>query len=79
MAFNRTPAGSGPCKGCDRREVGCHADCIHYLAWKADIEAEREAAQEGRAFREYLHESKAKILKRQSTYTSWRKEKGGGK
>lgn len=23
-----------PCKGCDKRVVGCHAKCIAYKEWK---------------------------------------------
>lgn len=28
-----------PCKGCDKRAVGCHADCAAYRAFRADADA----------------------------------------
>lgn len=32
-----------PCKGCNDRRLGCHADCKAYSEWAADNEAERQA------------------------------------
>ena len=26
---------SSPCKGCEERELGCHAHCIAYRRWKS--------------------------------------------
>jgi len=25
-----------PCKGCDKRCIGCHSDCEQYKEWKTD-------------------------------------------
>ena len=30
-----------PCYGCERRRVGCHADCEEYKAYNAEREAIR--------------------------------------
>ena len=42
-----------PCKGCPRREVGCHAKCEDYKSWKAEwdemqkvIRAQQRATQQ---------------------------------
>ena len=32
-----------PCKGCTKRRVACWAECEDYTAWKAEMDAEREA------------------------------------
>ncbi len=28
---------TAPCKGCDRRRQGCHAECEDYLAYKEKV------------------------------------------
>lgn len=40
-----------PCKGCDKREVGCHAACEEYIAFrkakdKLNAELKKKAMQE---------------------------------
>lgn len=25
-----------PCKGCEKRKVGCHANCFEYISWNDD-------------------------------------------
>lgn len=40
-----------PCKGCDKREVGCHAVCKEYIAFrkakdKLNAELKKKAMQE---------------------------------
>jgi len=32
-----------PCKGCERRLVGCHTICREYQEWKKKWEAAKEA------------------------------------
>ena len=34
--------GNAPCKGCEFRKVGCHADCEDYLQFKAENDDRRE-------------------------------------
>lgn len=51
-----------PCKGCDKREVGCHSTCEDYISF-------REAAE---ALREKIAFEKAKSYG--SSYFSTRKE-----
>lgn len=31
-----------PCKGCKKREAGCHSRCVEYKTAKADYEKEKE-------------------------------------
>lgn len=31
-----------PCKGCEERQVGCHASCDSYIQWKAVMADIRE-------------------------------------
>ena len=40
-----------PCKGCDRREVGCHSSCAEYLEFRKardEMNARRNAEMTGR-------------------------------
>lgn len=32
-----------PCKGCQERYLGCHANCEKYKEFKAETDAERDA------------------------------------
>ena len=34
--YGVAPRGAYSCKGCEKRHVGCHADCPEYNAEKAD-------------------------------------------
>lgn len=38
-----------PCKGCDRRVVGCHSVCGDYIAWRKAKDDESLSIREGRA------------------------------
>lgn len=31
-----------PCKGCEERHEGCHAECDRFIKWKADRNAMNE-------------------------------------
>lgn len=34
--------GVSPCKGCEKRQVGCHSTCAEYAEWKqSGIEVEK--------------------------------------
>lgn len=37
------------CKGCEKREVGCHAKCEDYKAYRQVIEEKRQAKAEAMA------------------------------
>lgn len=45
-----------PCKGCEDREVGCHADCKRYADWKVEKDRLREERSE------YLEKSFARAI-----------------
>jgi len=34
---------NAPCKGCDRRLVGCHGFCPEYRKWKDEWEKRKES------------------------------------
>ena len=38
-ALNAIPS---PCKGCEKRSVGCHSSCARYKVWTCRINAEKE-------------------------------------
>ena len=42
-----------PCKGCDKRELGCHSKCNEYKTWKAGID-ERNLSRYKKSEYEYL-------------------------
>ena len=31
-----------PCRHCEKRQIGCHANCLEYDNWKAAVEKVRE-------------------------------------
>ena len=53
-----------PCKGCEDRHAGCHAECETYLEWQAGVVKEREARNE-QSYINYQIES--------ATYDKWLK------
>lgn len=32
-----------PCRGCEKRFVGCHSACDKYIDWKKELDKENEA------------------------------------
>lgn len=38
--------GSTPCRGCNKRYVGCHGECLEYIDWKQSVETEKERINE---------------------------------
>lgn len=34
-----------PCKGCEERKAGCHADCVQYQEWNGERLAQLEACR----------------------------------
>lgn len=57
-----------PCRGCDRRHVGCHADCADYTAYRVAHEKARAEAHEENAKNmmlcNYVHKRTEKSIKR---------------
>lgn len=37
-----------PCKGCERRAMGCHSECSEWAAWKAVHLEEKRKIRSGR-------------------------------
>lgn len=35
-----------PCKICEDRKVGCHADCERYIEWRKAFDAEKQALRD---------------------------------
>lgn len=36
---------NAPCRHCEARKLGCHADCERYRAWKRGIKRERDGGE----------------------------------
>ena len=36
----------GVCHNCDKRYVGCHSNCVEYLDWRQQYDAERMCIRE---------------------------------
>ena len=61
-------AGVSPCMECERREIGCHARCPNYAAYRQAIEDGKAAVARGKAinkqYSEYRKAQCAKLEKR---------------
>lgn len=42
-----------PCKGCKRREVGCHGRCDDYSEFRKSLDEEKKSRVEDQCIREY--------------------------
>lgn len=63
-----------PCRGCERRKIGCHTSCPEYGAWAAEIIQRREARardKETRIMREGLRKS---LVKKAARQRQWREK-----
>lgn len=57
-----------PCKGCEKRKIGCHTNCPDYGAWAAEAVRRREAQardKETRTMREGMRKNLIKKAARQ--------------
>ena len=45
---------TGPCKGCVAREMGCHAKCEAYIAFRAECDALAEERLKRRDVNNYI-------------------------
>ena len=53
-----------PCKGCEDREIGCHAKCSKYIEWKTEWDRRRNEITEAKIFEYEVGEIKVAGLKR---------------
>ena len=74
--FNNQYGPGGPCRWCDKREIGCHGKCEDYKEWKALRTQIRQAEKDESWYREYVAETKVRMSGRKKTYTKWVKERG---
>lgn len=44
---------SSSCLGCKKRHVGCHDGCPNYLAFREQVDAEREAERQAKTLYDY--------------------------
>lgn len=58
-----------PCKDCEFRHIGCHAECQPYKDWHAEIKAVADAEKRRRLAKKYTHD--AKLL-------NWKRSHRGG-
>lgn len=61
-----------PCKGCQRREVGCHAKCPDYAEYHAMNEETRKRRYEEMELYD-VREGIRKIIKYKTRTRQWRK------
>ena len=62
-----------PCKGCEKREIGCHAHCEGYRAFKANRDRIKEIrAAEERAFPQMPMTVIREIWRRQKSPKAYR-------
>lgn len=52
-----------PCKGCTKREVGCHSTCPDYISFKNETDKMNELKRSTDVFREYKSESRTRYIK----------------
>lgn len=53
------------CRGCKKRFVGCHAQCVDYKLWKEwDIEQQRMIKSKKRKARDYFYSTKGDLKER---------------
>lgn len=52
-----------PCKGCTKRELGCHSTCPDYISFKKLCKETNEKKKEDDVFREYKSESRTRYIK----------------
>lgn len=53
-----------PCKGCEERHSGCHAECESYIDWKKEHEEENEKIRaDGEAWRAFYDVRKKHMSK----------------
>ena len=51
----------GPCRNCEERRVGCHAECERYLTWAKARREARERDYDKRIYERYAIERDKKI------------------
>lgn len=52
-----------PCKGCDRRHAACWAECEDYKAWRAEMDAERQARWDDDQKRSAIESVRRRMMK----------------
>jgi len=64
MSENGRDNSFAPCKGCEEREVGCHARCAAYTEWKTEHDRRKKEEYDAKKGRETLsHGALRKIWK----------------
>lgn len=48
------------CKDCDKRHIGCHAECESYKAWYKELTERKAAAFKRYPARDYMADAMAK-------------------
>ncbi len=50
-----------PCKGCEERQLHCHAECRKYKQYKADVEEVRTKCKEELAENSFFYDLKNRV------------------
>lgn len=62
-----------PCQNCEKREVGCHAACDAYKAYKVEAAAFNKAQNRRRVVDEYFAHQ---VVRRENERQKWRRSHG---
>ena len=54
---SRISTGSCPCRGCNKRYVGCHGKCLDYIDWKQAHDAQLQEIYEKKELDNILYNS----------------------
>lgn len=53
-----------PCKGCGKRQLGCHSKCEPFAEWRAELEKMKEARRKIFEEEDFIIQNVARMRKR---------------
>lgn len=60
-----------PCKGCERRQVGCHGECEDYQIFRADIQKNKKKRDLAYSFTRKMYARKKMIKRKEDARKEW--------
>lgn len=62
--FNERNNNKCPCKGCNKREIGCHGKCADFKMYQDEIQEIREKADKERVVKTYYLDRGRRVPKK---------------
>ena len=62
--FNERNNNKCPCKGCDKREVGCHGKCTDFKTYQDELQIIREKVEKDRHIKTYYIDRGKRVPKK---------------